>query len=317
MVGCPRGLDEAPCAPSGRRQRQPGHVIRRPCHGVEVVGHRGASADTPEHTLAAYEDAVRIGADAVECDVRMTRDGVLVCVHDRRIDRTSSGRGVVSELTLAQLEQHRFGHRRPRRISPEGLRSRSRSLRTTVTDEADRDAGGVLTLHTLLDYVTSTPGHVGLAIETKHPTRYSGLVETTLVNDLRRFGLLSGDRPLVREGRPAVRVMSFSSTALSRMRQMAPRLPTVQLAQRLPPRPRLESLLRNNPVFGPGLSLLRRHPDLVRRAHAAGTAVHVWTVNAERDLDFVVGLGVDAVITDRPGVLLDRLGRSAGGRDAG
>jgi glycerophosphoryl diester phosphodiesterase len=90
----------------------------------------------------------------------------------------------------------------------------------------------------------------------------------------------------------------------------------VQLAQRLPPRPRLESFLRNNPAFGPGLSLLRRHPELVRRAHAAGTAVHVWTVNHERDLDFVVGLGVDAVITDRPGALLDRLGRSADGRDA-
>jgi glycerophosphoryl diester phosphodiesterase len=299
------------------------------CHGIEVVGHRGASADAPEHTLSAYENAVRIGADAVECDVRMTRDGVLVCVHDRRIDRTSSGRGVVSELTLAQLEQHRFGHRRPRRVSPEHLRSRlrrtpvaGRSVAATsvagsqVTDEPDRDAGGVLTLHTLLDYVTSTPGDVGLAIETKHPTRHSGLVESTLVNDLRRFGLLTGGEPLVRDGRPAVRVMSFSSTALFRVRVLAPGLPTVQLLQRLPPRPRLESLFRSNPVVGPGLSLLRRHPEIVARAHDAGTAVHVWVVNRERDLDFVVGLGVDAVITDRPGALLSRLGRSADSSDA-
>jgi glycerophosphoryl diester phosphodiesterase len=278
------------------------------CHGIEVVGHRGASADAPEHTLSAYENAVRIGADAVECDVRMTRDGVLVCVHDRRIDRTSSGRGVVSELTLAQLEQHRFGHRRPRRVSPEHLRSRL--LRTAVVEEPDQDAGGVLTLHALLDYVTSTPGDVGLAIETKHPTRYSGLVESTLVDDLRRFGLVTGGEALVRDGRPAVRVMSFSSTALFRIRMLAPKLPTVQLMQRLPPRPRLESLFRSNPVVGPGLSLLRRHPEVVARAHDAGTAVHVWVVNQERDLDFVVGLGVDAVITDRPGALLDRLGRS-------
>ncbi len=77
--------------------------------GVEVVAHRGASADEPEHTLAAYRQAVRLGADAVECDVRMTRDGALVCVHDRRIDRTSTGRGVISALDLADLERFEFG----------------------------------------------------------------------------------------------------------------------------------------------------------------------------------------------------------------
>jgi glycerophosphoryl diester phosphodiesterase len=54
-----------------------------------VVAHRGASAERPEHTLAAYELALAEGADGVECDVRLTRDGHLVCVHDRRVDRTS------------------------------------------------------------------------------------------------------------------------------------------------------------------------------------------------------------------------------------
>ena len=64
---------------------------RRRADPVEVVAHRGASADESEHTMAAYGHAIRLGADAVECDVRMTRDGVLVRVHDRRIDRTSTG----------------------------------------------------------------------------------------------------------------------------------------------------------------------------------------------------------------------------------
>ena len=78
----------------------------------EVVAHRGATAEAPEHTLAAYRHAAAIGADAVECDVRMTRDGVLVCVHDRRITSTSNGRGVVSALHLRELEQFHFGARR-------------------------------------------------------------------------------------------------------------------------------------------------------------------------------------------------------------
>ncbi len=73
-----------------------------------VVAHRGASADLAEHTLAAYELALRHGADALECDVRLTRDGHLVCVHDRRVDRTSTGRGVVSEMTLQGLTELDF-----------------------------------------------------------------------------------------------------------------------------------------------------------------------------------------------------------------
>jgi len=75
----------------------------------QVVAHRGASEDEPEHTLAAYVAAVAAGADALECDVRLTADGHLVCVHDRRVDRTSNGRGVVSGLELAQLEGMDWG----------------------------------------------------------------------------------------------------------------------------------------------------------------------------------------------------------------
>jgi len=105
------------CLSSGHLRAHDGDVVTvlPPASEVEVVAHRGASALAPEHTLAAYRQALELGADAVECDVRMTSDGVLVCVHDRRINRTSTGRGVVSALSLADLEQHRFVHRRRRR----------------------------------------------------------------------------------------------------------------------------------------------------------------------------------------------------------
>jgi glycerophosphoryl diester phosphodiesterase len=270
--------------------------------GVEVVGHRGASADAPEHTLDAYRQAVMLGADAVECDVRLTRDGVLVCVHDRRIDATSTGRGVVSELTVAELDRLSYGPRTVRR-----KRDRIGPVRRRLQDdEPDRSAVGVLTLHRLLDYVTSTPGEVRLAIETKHPTRYSALVESTLVADLRRFGLVVDGRPVDRAGKPAVRVMSFSPIALRRIHAMAPGLPTVRLLRRLPPHG-LPSPASEITAVGPGLSLLRRFPRMVDSAHATGREVHVWTVNDEADMAYVLDLGVDAVITDRPGALLDHL----------
>ncbi|PWW23796.1 glycerophosphoryl diester phosphodiesterase [Geodermatophilus normandii] len=280
---------------------------------IEVVAHRGVSAEAPEHTLAAYQQALALGADAVECDVRMTRDGVLVCVHDRRINRTSTGRGVVSALDLAELERHRVVHRRPRRA---GIRGRP--SRPAVTDddvEADEDAGRVLTLDRLLDYVTASPGRVRLAIETKHPTRHAGQVEVALLTSLRRFGLLSGGRPLEWSGRPAVRVMSFSPTALRRVRVLAPDLPTVHLVRQVLPRSRSRSRSRPRPALpagtaiGPSLALLRHDPGLVARLHRAGLQVHVWVVNRPRDMHFASSLGVDAIITDEAATLLHHLGR--------
>ncbi len=76
---------------------------------IQVIAHRGASEDAPEHTLAAYRKAIEDGADALECDVRLTADGHLVCVHDRRVNRTSNGRGAVSALELAELAALDFG----------------------------------------------------------------------------------------------------------------------------------------------------------------------------------------------------------------
>jgi glycerophosphoryl diester phosphodiesterase len=267
----------------------------------EVVAHRGVTAEAPEHTLAAYRRAAVIGADAVEVDVRMTRDGVLVCVHDRKVRHTSNGRGVVSALHLAELEQFRFGARRGRfdRWKDDQI--------VAVTDEPDVENGLVLTLDRLLEHVATTPDGARLAIETKHPTRHSRHVEEELVRSLRRFGLLDGDRPVERAGKPAFRVMSFSQLAVRRMRALAPGVPTVQLiGKRLRP-VRSELLSGSMDAVGPGLSLLRTDPGYVEQAHAAGKGVHVWTANSPADIDFLVSLGVDALITDRPDEVVRRL----------
>ncbi|WP_116449464.1 glycerophosphodiester phosphodiesterase [Blastococcus litoris] len=271
---------------------------------VEVVAHRGATADAPEHTLAAYRSAAAVGADAVECDVRLTRDGVLVCVHDRQIKRTSNGRGIVSALHLAELEQYQFGPRRPR-----GRHRWADDEIASVTDEPDVENGLVLTLDRLLEYITATPGTLRLAIETKHPTRHTHKVEEALVQSLRRYGLLGNGRPVEWAGKPAVRMMSFSQLAVRRMAELAPAVPTVLLiGKRLRP-VRRELLGGSMTALGPGIALLRSDPEFVADAHAAGKEVHVWTVNRPRDMDLMRDLGVDAVITDHPDEMLRRLGR--------
>src|SRR4051794_26571364 len=166
----------------------------------QVVAHRGASASHAEHTLGAYVKALDDGADGVECDVRLSADGHLVCVHDRRIDRTTNARGVVSTMTLAELDRLDASYWQ----NPWGDLDDEAEV-----DEPDSDHTKVLTLRRLCEVVRDYERPIDLAIETKHPTRYGGLVERRLVQLLGEFGWADGESP--------ARVMSFSAVALTRV----------------------------------------------------------------------------------------------------
>jgi glycerophosphoryl diester phosphodiesterase len=266
------------------------------------VAHRGDSETEPEHTLAAYRRALEIGADALECDVRLTADGHLVCVHDRRVDRTSNGTGLVSTLELTQLEGLDWGSWR--RLSA-GHPSEAVE-EPDVVESGDRSQ--LLTLRRLLGLVADSGPSVQLAIETKHPTRYGGQVERRLVETLQRFGWA---QPTPGRACP-VRVMSFSFLALRRMRQLAPQLPLVYLADRMLPTLRDGSLPRGVDAAGIGVDLLRTHPDLPHRLHERGHAVHVWTVDEPDDIRRCLDAGVEAIITNRPQQVLNQLGRRPG-----
>ena len=144
---------------------------------------------------------------------------------------------------------------------------------------------------------------VELAIETKHPTRFAGLVERRLVELLDRYGWA---RPRRGTTSPA-RVMSFSWMSLRRTLELAPTLETVYLMDRVPLRFRDGSLPLGASVAGPSIEIIRAHPEYVAKAHRAGNQVHVWTVNNAVDVELCAALGVDAVITDKPGKTLRQL----------
>ncbi len=246
-------------------------------HGLpRVVAHRGASAARPEHTLAAYELALEEGADGLECDVRLTRDGHLVCVHDRTVDRTSSGTGVVSEMTLDDLSALDFG----------------------------ADGEPVLTLAELITLAldhTSRP--TKLFIETKHPVRYGGLVEAKVLAELARFGLAS---PASADHSRAV-VMSFSAAAVWRIRRSAPLLPTVLLGEASRHLGGGAATTVGATAIGPSVQTLREHPDLVDRAAASGRATYCWTVDDRDDVELCRDLGVGWIATNHPGRTRDWL----------
>jgi len=250
-----------------------------------VVAHRGASHDNAEHTLGAYVAALDEGAEGFECDVRLTADGHLVCVHDRDLRRTASQRRIVSTMELAELNELDIAS--------------WKNPWADLDDEApDRDESldRVLTLRRLLEMVADYDRRIEVAVETKHPTRYAGLVEKRVVEMLRDFGW-------DRAGTPA-RVMSFSYTALQRVERLTPEVPLVQLIDHAGYWPMLRRAIGKDWIVGPGIDELREHPKLGTRLARSGHDIHVWTVNTEADLELCLDLGVKAVITDRPKEIL-------------
>ena len=259
----------------------------------QVVAHRGSSALQAEHTLAAYVAALDEGADAVECDVRLTADGHLVCVHDRHLRRIAFKDEVVSTMELAELEDLDF--------------SAWKHPWADLDDEApdtDPELRKVLTLRRLLETVQDYRRPVEIAIETKHPTRYAGLVERRLVQLLDEFGWAGAGSP--------VRVMSFSWVALRRVRRLTEHLDLALLLHNPTQWWRARPVAEDNWVAGPGIALVRAHPDFVRRLVRSGTRVHCWVVNEPEDIDLCRELGVEAIITDRPGATVTYLTNNVG-----
>ncbi|MDY6810210.1 MAG: glycerophosphodiester phosphodiesterase [Actinomycetota bacterium] len=245
-----------------------------------VVAHRGASADLPEHTLAAYERALAEGADGLECDVRLTSDHELVCVHDRTVDRTSDGVGAVSEMSLAQLRELDFGS-----WHPAGTQA------------------SVLTLRELITLTLDWRRPVRLFIETKHPVRFGSLVEQQLLAMLHEFGVAT---PPSADHSRAV-VISFSSAGVWRVRRHAPMLPTILLGDTARMLGGSAATAVGATGIGPSVETLRTYPDLVDRAAAAGRVTYCWTVDEQPDVQMCADLGVRWVATNRPAKVRDWL----------
>ncbi len=259
-----------------------------------VFAHRGASAEEPEHTLAAYEKGIAQGADGVECDVRLTADQHLVCVHDRKVDRTSNGKGVVAALELAQLEQLDWG-----------------SWKLSDADKGegpDRNRNQLLTLNSLLTTVTTVERPLITLIETKHPSRHAGKVEKAVAESLDRFGFTGPEG--VGPGGHCARVMSFSHLALQRMRVLDKGVGLVYLVEYVPVWLRDGSLPKGVQTLGLDVRLIRKTTKIVARQQARGHEVFAWTVDSADDVRRCLDLGVDAIITNRPKFVLEELARN-------
>ncbi|MED5046369.1 glycerophosphodiester phosphodiesterase family protein, partial [Geobacillus stearothermophilus] len=247
-----------------------------------VIAHRGASGHAPEHTLSSYRLAARMNADYIEVDVRATKDGKLVVLHDATLARTTNVETV-------------YPHRSPWRVSDFSLRELKKLDAGSWFDP--RFAGEcVPTLDEVVRMLKAERVNVPLYVETKQPG-----IERAVARLLQKHGVLQ---------RGSVMFQSFHPESLQALRPLIPRgVPLIQLVGEKEARSGRDELLQQIAVYadGIGLPLPAVTEEWVRAAHGRGLMVHVYTVNEPHDLARLCAMGVDGVFTDYP----DRPGRIA------
>jgi glycerophosphoryl diester phosphodiesterase len=261
-----------------------------PLHPVEaspqflgVHAHRGASALAPENTLAAFQKAIELGADGMEMDLQLTRDGAVVVIHDDTLDRTTDRQGRVTELSLAEVRKADAG----------------------AKFGSDFRGQRVPTLSEVIDLVKAGGNdRVRLNLEIKFGEGREGKpegVEAAVLAILRQSGFV--DR---------VSVQSFYHPSVAKMKGLEPRISTgLLVGERQQPRDPV-GLIRQYGAdyYAPHRRLVT--PELVSALHQAKIPVVIWTVNEAEEMERLMRMGVgshpgDAIISDHPDRLLDRL----------
>jgi glycerophosphoryl diester phosphodiesterase len=264
-----------------------------------VIAHRGASGYAPEHTFAAYDLALELGADYLEQDLQMTRDGVLVVLHDDTLDRTTNGvcRGRVIDHTLHQLRECEVGSwfnaAHPERARPEYVGE---------------------PIPTLDEVFARYAGRTSFYVETKNPVDAPGMEEALLAL-LDRHGLREAAASEWR-----VLIQSFSTPSLRKIHALDPSLPLIQLIRaRWATARSIQARLPEMAHYAVGIGPSWRDVDapLVAAAREQCLEVHPYTVNEPAHMQELTDAGVTGMFTDVPDVLLaqrpadERRGREA------
>ena len=240
-----------------------------------VIGHRGDSAHFPENTAPSFDRALELGVDAIEFDLRVTSDGVVVVNHDPTVDRTTNGTGAIASMSLAELRKLDAGARFT--VDGRAFPYRGRGI-------------SILTFEELLERYPSIP----LLIEVKVATAVEGALRL-----IERHG--AQDRVLM-DSTDIAAVVPFRGTPLltgASLRDVVQLLPRAVLGR--PPANLPYAALCIPPWYqGIRVPILR----LAKAARAVGVATHVWTIN---DPEIAAALwrgGVNGIITDDPATML-------------
>lgn len=240
---------------------------------VATVAHRGASAYAPEHTIPSYRSGIRSGADYIEIDLQMTKDGEIIAMHDETVNRTTNGVGKVSALTLAEIKQLDAG-----------------SWFNELHPIYARDEFANEKVPTLREIFEMFGDDIQYMLETKAPEYNPGLEEKML--------------ELVEEFRLAdqVAVQSFSKSSLVKIHKLNPDIDLFQLVWYNTSAFISNSALKEIKQYATGISpnFQKISPAYVQKAKNAGLLVFPYTVNYQVNMDKAISWGVDGLHTDYP-----------------
>ncbi len=253
---------------------------------VLVMAHRGWRGRFPENTMLSFQRAAELGVDALEMDIHSTADGELVVIHDATVDRTTNGKGPVQSFTLAELKQLDAGYW----WTPDN--GRSYPFR-----------GQGVTIPTLAEVFAAFPNFwINIDIKQANPP-----IVTPFVEMIRAYGMTN-----------QVVVGSFHEPVIQAFRQACPEVVTAASAgevRRLLVLSRL-GLGRFYRGGAQAVQIPEKYgrfqiitPRFVQAAHHHDMAVHVWTVNETAEMQRLIQLGVDGIMTDYPDRLLRLLER--------
>ena len=257
---------------------------------VIAFAHQGGSFEGPSSTLAAIDRALSNGASAVELDVHATRDRTIVVCHDETVNRTTNHAGAIADLTLAQLNDmdNAYWWVPGAPVSP-GLSPNQ------YPDRGKAPADRRYSIATLEEVVRAFPG-VLLNLDIKQSDPDVEPYEQLLADELRRL-----------ERTESVIVASFHDLAIQRFRSLAPGVATSAATGETAAF--YFSLIEGTPVLPPAVALQvpATYDEVevvterfVEAAHDGGVAVHVWTINAIDEMNRLLDLGVDGIISDTP-----------------
>jgi len=233
-------------------------------------GHRGASHDAPQNTLAAFQLAAQYGADGIELDVHLTRDRAPVVIHDESVDSTTDGSGLVGEKTLAEIKELDAGAYFDTRFAGERV-------------------------PTLAEVFEAVGDRLLINVELKGMGWNADGLEAIVAGLIARHGLT---------GR--VIISSFNPIRLRRMRRIAPQLPLGFLHDWETPagwRWLAAALMLGLKVEADHPHHVRVTPAYISRARRRGQRVNVWVVNEPGRMRELRDAGVDLIMSDRPDVL--------------
>ena len=259
------------------------------------IGHRGASGYAPEHTIPAYDLALKQGADYIEIDLQMTADGVPVALHDDTLDRTARGpaencTGLVIEKTLEQIKTCDvgtwFNERYPQYANPEYVG---------------------LQIPTLEEIFQRYSHRTNYYSETKNPEAAPGM-EEELLRLMEEYNLI---KPAAK--RWQVLIQSFSPESLQKIHALEPSLPLIQLYSSRETSEEIQAKLAAAQAYAVGIGPSKSDvdADLVTAAHELCLDVHPYTVNETAEMEALISLGVDGMFTNFPDRLEQVLGKDA------